>query len=312
MIGEYLNQLEGELRRCRVPAARLLKEVEGHLRDSADELYRSGLTHERAETQAIMRFGSAGKVAARFAQATASTEAQRSVKAASLAVLGYATVLLVFATGSGVLRDFPQGAASSFALQIAAVALVVAAVRWLRWRGDVATPSDLIAIARAVSIASGALVVAATTEAVVAVSRPAGVIAWSEARYLTLAFAAAFLVIIAAAFSAVRAWVRANAVARLQSTHQSSTATLGDALETLADQLGLGRVVRPVVRALLGHAWPATLLVAGAAFVAVTAVSLVGNNGLPAATAVGSIEAVVIVACFAAFGRLLGLRPAAA
>jgi hypothetical protein len=312
MIGDYLDELGRELRRRRAPAARLLREVEDHLRESAAELHSSGLTHEQAESQAVVRFGAAATVAARFAQATASATAQRAVNASTLAVAGYAAVLFGFATGSQLLRDFPQGAPSFFAFQLAAVALVVALVRSWRWRGQVVAQSELVAIARAVAVAIGALVVAAVSEAAVALSRPAGVIAWSEARYLTLAFAAAFVVVIAAAFSAVRASAQAAAVATLP-TRATSAESLLDALDALTARPLLRRLVRPPARTMLRHPWPATLLVASAAFVAVTAVGLAGDReSLAAAAAAGGLEATVIVAAFAAFGRLLGLRPSAA
>jgi hypothetical protein len=312
MICDYLDELERELRRRRAPAPRLLKEVEDHLRESATELHSTGLTQEQAELQSVARFGAAAAVAARFAQATSSTTAQRAVNAATLAVAGYAAVLVGFATSSQLLRDFPQGAPSFFAFQLAAVALAVALVRSWRWRGRVAAQNELVAIARAVAVAIGALVVSAVSEAAVALSRPAGVVAWSEARYLTLAFAAAVVVVLTAAYRAVRASAQTAAVATL-ATHVAGAESLLDALDALTARPLLRRLVRPLARALPRHPWSATLLVAAAGFVAVTAVGLAGNRGsLAAAAVVGGLEAAMILAAFAAFGRLLGLRPAAA
>jgi hypothetical protein len=308
-IDEYLSELERELRLRRAPRARLLAEVEDHLRDLSAEVAAAGHSRGDAESHAVARFGPAATVASRFAQAAASTTARRAVNAAALAVVGYAAVMVMFSTASPLLRDFPQGAASFFASQIATLALFVAIVRALRWRGRVAAPtSALVAIARAVAVATIPLVVAGVAEAAVAVSRPAGVIAWSQGRWLTLAFAAAGLLAVAATLTAVRASAQAAAVATVPS-QEMSLAPLLDDFDALAKKARLPEVVRRGAVALLAHPWATTLMVAAAAFVAVTAVDAVGDGGsLVGGSVLGGIEAAVIVATFAAFGRLLGLR----
>jgi hypothetical protein len=312
-IDDYLSELERELRLRRAPRARLLAEVEGHLRDLSAELAADEHSPADAESQAVARFGDAATVAARFAQATASTTAQRAVNAASAALVGYAAVLVIFATASPVLRDFPQGAASFFAFQLATVSLGVALVRSLRWRGQVAAPTTaLVAIARAVAVATIALVVAGVAEAAVALSRPAGVIPWSEGRWLTLAFAAAGVGVVAATLAALRASAQAAAVATLPS-QDMNRATLLDDFDALAEKARLPQVARRGAAALLVHPWSATLLVAAAAFGTMTAVGAAGDHGsLAGSSVLGGIEAAVIVAAFAAFGHLLGLRSARA
>src|SRR4051794_27114223 len=118
-IDHYLRELERELRLRRAPRARLLTELREHLGDLSAELAADARSHADAESQAVARFGAAANVAARFPQATASTTAHRAVNAAAVAVVGYAGVLVMFATASPLLRDFPQGATSFFAFQLA-------------------------------------------------------------------------------------------------------------------------------------------------------------------------------------------------
>jgi hypothetical protein len=310
-VANYLAELERELRVRRAPRARLLQEVEDHLRDLTDELAAAGLARTHAESQAVARFGAAAAVAARFAQATASSTAHRAVGVTALAFAAYAAVLIGFATASPLLRDFPQGAASFFACQLGAVALVVAVVRSLRWRGQVAAPTaELVAIARAVAVATGALTVAAVAEAAVALTRPAGVIAWSEGRWLTLLFAAAGVVMLMAALAAVRTSAQAAAVATMPARDAGTAEPLLDDVDALAERAHLPRVVRRAVHNLLMHPWPTALLIAAAAFVAVTAVGVAGAHGsVASAVVLGGIEAAGILVGFATFGSLLGLRP---
>ena len=311
-IEGYLAELERELRRRRAPTARLLREAEDHLRELADELAANGLAGEPSEPQAVKQFGAAAAVAARFAEATASTTAHGAVTLAAAAFVAYTSVFLAFATGaSPLLRDLPQGVASFFALQLAAVAVLVAFVRSLRWRGMPAAPSaELKAIARALSIGCAALAGAAVGEGAVAVSRPAGVIAWSEGRWLTLAFAAAVGVVLSSTIAAVRASAQAQAVAALPSRPGSrDVALLADGLDALVEQIGLSQVGR-ALRALLAHPWRAAVGLAVVAFVAVSAASLAdsGGSGLAGALALGALEASLILVGFLTFGRRLGLR----
>jgi hypothetical protein len=213
-IRDYLGDLERELRLRRAPSARLLAEVEDHLRDLSAEFAADGSSRADAESQAVARFGAAATVAARFAEAAASTTVRRAVGAGAAAIVGYGAVLVLFATASPQLRDFPQGAASFFAFQVAALALGVALVRWWHRRGQAAPASALVAIARAVVVATIALFVAGVAEAAVALSRPAGVIAWSDGRWLTLAFATAAIGVVAATIAALRALEQVAAVVK--------------------------------------------------------------------------------------------------
>jgi len=312
-IAEYMAELERELRRRRAPRARLLKETEEHLHDLRAELVAAGLAPDQAEARAVARFGAAATIAARFAEATASTTAHRAVTVIAAAFMAYAGVFVAFATAaSPLLRDFPQGAASFFALQLAAVALGVGLLRSLRWRGATAAPTaELTAIARALSVACIVLIGAAVAEAAVAVSRPAGIIAWSHGRWLTLAFAAALVVLLLSSIAAVRTAAQTHAAHSLPSRqiHRSAAALLADDLEALLARARLPHAAR-IPRGLLAHPWPATLALAALAFVAVCVASVVsrGRASLTGATVLAAVEAMLIVCSFAAFGRTLGLH----
>jgi HAAS len=315
-IDDYLAELDRELRRRRAPRARLLRETEDHLHDLCAELAANGLAHEQAEARAVTQFGAAATIAARFAEATASTTAHRAVTVTAAAFVAYTSVFVAFATAaSPSLRDFPQGAGSFLALQLAAVALVVAFVRSLRWRGAPAAPTaELKAIARSLSVAGVALIGAAVAEAAVAATRPAGVIAWSDGRRLTLAFAAAFALLLLSAFVVIRAAAQAQSVNSLPSgrVDRSAAALLADDVETLLARARLAWASR-ALRWLLSHPWSATLTLAALVFVAVSAAGLAtsGRAGVAGAVALASVEAALIVFSFVALGRTLGLRDAA-
>jgi len=314
-IDDYMAELERELRRRRAPRVRLLRETEDHLHDLCAELAADGLGPEQAEARAVTQFGAAATVAACFAEATASAAAHRAVTVTAAAFLAYTGVFVAFATAaSPLLRDFPQGAASFMALQLAAVALGIALVRSMRWRRAPAAPTtELTAIARALTVAGVVLIGAAVAEIAVAVSRPAGVVAWSDGRLLTLAFAAALAVLLLSAIAAVRAGAHAQAADSLSNrhVHASAAALLVDDVETLLARLPLPQVSR-TARGLLAHRWAATIALAAFAFVAVSAAGVVnsGRAGLAGAEALAAVEASLIVLSFVAFGRTLGLRDA--
>jgi hypothetical protein len=314
-ITDYLAELERELRRRRAPRVRVLREVEDHLRDLSAELVADGYALDRAEARAVSQFGAAATVAARFAEATASTTAHRGVTIAAAALVAYAGVFVAFATAaSPLLHDFPQGAASFFGLQLAAVALLVAAVRSLRWRGVAAAPAaELKAIAGGLSVACLALIGTAIAEGAVALSRPAGVIVWSDGRWLTLAFATAVGVLLLSTLSAARAGAQARAVAVLPSvrTHSTAAALLIDDVDALLGRASLSRAGR-ALRALLAHSWAVTFTLAAFAFVAVSLGGLAdsGHAGLAGAAVLGGLEASLILVSFLALGRTLGLRDA--
>lgn len=313
-ISDYLGELERQLRARRVPRARLLREVEDHLRDVADELAASGLPRGDAEAQAVARFGAAAAVATRFAEAAASTTAHRAANAAAGALIAYIATFCAFATSaSPLVRDFPQGIPSFFGIQLAAVALAVALARSLRWRGETAAPrAELSSLARGLSLSSGALLASALAEAALAIARPAGVVIWAEARWLTIGFAAAATIVTVAALAAARASAQAAAVNAFPTSAPEAppAAILLDDLRMLGARLPLHvQALHP-----LRHPWRLTVLVAVMAFTLITTAQVVAGgaaqhaSSLAGEAVLGLLEATAIVGSFAIFGRFLGLH----
>jgi hypothetical protein len=150
------------------------------------------------------------------------------------------------------------------------------------------------------------LIGAAVVEAALAASRPAGVIAWSQGRWLTLAFSAALGVLLLSAIATARAAARARAV------HSGAAALLADDVEIVLARVRLRRASR-ALRALLAHPWQATFTLAALAFAAVSTAGVLssGRAGLAGSAKLAAVEASMIVFSFAAFGRTLGLRDAA-
>ena len=321
-ITAYLAELEQQLRRRRAPRARLLREVEGHLDDTVEELTASGVARADAEVEAVRRFGAAATVAARFAAATASTTAHRAVNLASVAFVGYVASFRAFAnSASSAVRDFPQGAPSFFAIQLAAVALGVAFVRSWRWRSQLAVPrAELTFLSRALALGVASLAMAAVGETLLALTRPAGVVVWDAAQWLTLGFAAAAVVVLVAALGTVRAAAQVAAVGALpgdsDARDRRGAAMLLDDVVALTPRLPHSLSFRLRTLHPLRHPWRVVSLLAALAFVAVTGMQLVSGEGLHHASIIGGaallglLEAVAIIGCFALFGRFLGLRDA--
>ena len=278
-VDDYLAELERELRRRRAPSRRLLAEAADHLRSSADELAAEGTSAEGAERTAVARFGPAGLVAERYAVAVAVTTTRRAVLGVAIAFVVYCAAVLAFAGAAPYwLVDFPQGAPSTLALQVAFVALGLSVLRALGGDGRVRLA------ARGVVVAAGAIAMAAAAEAVLAVTRPAPA-PWHEAVTLLLVYAVAACAAFAALPVAVRAMRRASA--------------LGPAAER--DIAVVGHVAR--------HPIGSCALVAAAAGTAVFAAQLAGTSAAGAG-ATALVEAATVVIAYLALGRTLGLRPA--
>jgi hypothetical protein len=294
----YLERLDHELRAKRAPRRRLLTEAEDHLRSAAAELLALGRSPADAEHEAIVRFGAAPEVADRFAHATASSTARSAVGWAAAALLAYGTAALVFlAAAPDWLRDFPHGAPSMLALQVAAVALTVTAFRFRR-RGVLAE-ERLRLIANGALTAALAVAAGTGAELLVALTRPAAA-PWADAPAPIGTFAVAAVLCVPAAFVAGVSHIRANGLGG----HGDAGQTLADDVEAVVPRLG--RVVRV---ALLRPGWTCAAL-AGSALVAVTIAQLVATDvsSVFGAAAVGLIEATAIVVGFLTLGRPLGLR----
>jgi hypothetical protein len=196
-IDEYLERLDRELRASRAPRRRLLAEAEDHLRTSAQEL--------GDERSAVERFGDADTVATRFAHATATASARRSVHWVALAFALYVAAAAAFAaTARPEFADFPQGAATTVALQVAAVAVLLglAGSRRPERRRRLLTISAVVGAA-----ALGAGVV---LETIVALTRPAGILPWSDLALVTILFAGAAASALTAAASAATTAFRSS------------------------------------------------------------------------------------------------------
>jgi hypothetical protein len=296
-IDAYLERLDHELRARRAPRRRLLAEAEDHLRSAAGEFVARGRSFDDAEHEAIERFGAAPAVAHRFAQTKASASVRFAVGWAAAAFLAYGTAASVFLVGAPAwLRDFPHGAPSMLALQVAAVALALTAVRFRR---GVLEEERLRLIANGALTAAFAVAAGAGAELLVGLTRPAAA-PWADAPVPIGTFA----------FAAVLC-APAVLVAAVSHTRASGLGGHGDAGPTLADDVeavvpSLGRAVRRALR----RPGLTCAAVAGIAFVAVTIAQLATSEAslFFGAIAVGLFEATAIAIGFLTLGRALGLR----
>jgi vacuolar-type H+-ATPase subunit H len=309
----YIRRLDRELRVRRAPRRRLLAEAEDHLRSTAEELVSAGRSEVDAEREAIARFGAAADVAHRFAHAKASAAARRAFACAGAVFLAYgATVMVFLAAAPGWLRDFPQGAPSTIALQVAAVALGLTAVRALACRPMFAFDEDRLRL-----VANGALTAAlavgagATAELLVGLTRPSPA-PWADATPLLATFGVVFALCIPATLTATASYARATGLGVLHGGRARADGR--DELMLAADFQAIAPQLGNLARAGLRLPGRTCAAVAGAAFVAVFVVQLVGADSnrdaspiLGALTA-GLVEAVAVVVGFLTLGRALGLR----
>jgi hypothetical protein len=297
----YLSELDAELRRARVPGSqrrRVLAEARDHLLE--------------AGAGGPKRFGDPRTLAAGFAADSASASARTATLALAAAVL--VTLALWGAIALDVrshpwLNDFPGALVAALAVQVAAVAAFVSLVRAVRYRG------------RAVPAAR--LPLRARTNAVAAVSLALGlaVTALAEANHLTPSRAGAWELAVAAGLGAACLLTLAAAAATARAAYRTQ-AVSQDGGEDIVDDLGalgtetldripprLAALVRRAVSSpwldLRGHPWRFCATLATGFCLAIVAVGFVRGEPSPA---VGVVEALAIVAGFAAFGRLFGLR----
>jgi HAAS len=311
-IEEYLDRLDAELRLNRVPRRRLLAEVEDHLRTSVAESDADAEVEE-AERRAVARFGAAATVARAFAVVVAATSARRSTHWLGLAFSSYAAACLLFAfTASSEFADFPQGAPSALALQVAAVAFALSLVRGLRWRRSTNTPEDRIRfLANGAVIGAAALAAGLASETAIALTRPAGVLPWQDLPLVAVAFGLAVGASLAAGLGAAAAAFRTSTLAAVPGAQRVAPASL----PTLVDDIGaLVPKTRRLVAAVFGR--PAFLVstVAGAAGVGVFVGQVAGrpfahpaSTALPA-LALAAFEALCVIVGYLTLGRTLGLR----
>jgi hypothetical protein len=314
-ITAYLEQLEHELRLNRAPRRRLLAEAADHLRSCAEDMVAEGVTADEAERVAVERFGAAAFVARRFAHAAASTSARIALVWVAATFLGYAAAAIVFMFAAPRwLLDFPQGAPSMFALQVAFVALVLSALRTLSSRKAPAIDeARLHLVANGALVSAFAVAAAAGAELLLALTRPAAA-PWGEATTLIVIYSVAASAAVVAALVAVATAARASAVDALPRQRRG---VVSPAAASLVDDVA---AAAPPLTALAGfavaHPARTCALVAGCAFAGVTAVALPGTDfthdgsvAIGAATT-GLVEAAAVAAAYLTLGRALGLRPA--
>jgi hypothetical protein len=309
-IADYLDRLERELRLRRAPRRRLLAEVEDHLRSSAGELA-AELPAQEAERLAVERFGAAAIVARHFAQSVAASSARRSSYWLGGAFLAYAGAVALFAVTAGPeFADFPQGAPSALALQVVGVAFVVSILRTVRWKRSPLLPEDrLRLLANGAVVGTAACAGGLALEALVAVTRPAGVLPWSDLPIVLGWFAAAALVTLVAAVVAAAAAFRSSLLGALPGTEVGRAGMLPTLVDDVGELLPWAR--RPLTAS---FSRPASLvaLVALVAFAVVFLGQISGQGSavvLPALV-LGLLEATAIVAGYLVLGRTLGLRSA--
>lgn len=311
-IAGYLEQLERELRVKRAPRGRLLVEAEDHLRASADEIAATGVPHEVAEEEAVTRFGAAALVARRFAHAAASTSARNALVWAVIACASYTVAAAFFVLSGPVwLRDFPQGAPSMLALQVAFVALVLTGLRALRFRTTpVIDELRLRLIANGAAIATSFVAAAAIAELLLALTRPAAA-PWGDAADVIGIYSVAGSAVLAASFVAIATAARARVLASLPRPSGDELPAASAAL--VDDVAAVAPPLRPLAALLTSRPARACAATAALAFVAMTAVGVWGTesdqgSALAGAAATGLFEAAAVVAAYLTLGRALGLR----
>jgi hypothetical protein len=307
-IAAYLAQLDRELRVNRAPRRRLLAEAEDHLRASAHEVAAAGVSRVETEEQAVERFGAAALVARRFAHAVASTSARASLICAAAACTSYAFAAGFFIFAAPVwMRDFPQGAPSMIALQVAFVALVLTGLRALRFRGRLLIDELRVRlIAHGAAIATSVVALAAAVELVLALTRPANA-PWGDAADVIAIYLVAAGVVFAAAAFAVATVARTQALATLPRPREHG---LPEAVKSLVDDVAAtAPALEPAVALATSRPALTCAVTAAAAFLAMAVVGVSGEgSALAGASAAGLFEAAAVVAAYLTLGRALGLR----
>jgi HAAS domain-containing protein len=293
VIDSYLDSLSAELRVPRRTRARIVAETRDHLLEAVA----AGQTEE----EATLAFGDPREVSARFHEQLASSSVRRASVQTVVLLAAFVVAMTLAAFGSS--NAFPFGVVVFIGAQLAAVAGAIGFVRWLRYRSGGLLPSARLAdLYRANAVTVGAIAVVGLAELVngLGSDRPGLAIGGG--------------VILAAAL-AVGVRVRA-AAARARVLPPSSSSE--DALD---DFVAIVPQLEPVTRRipLRRHPWRFCL-----AFAALCGLALAGWHGVVEASgpatvenlsrallagfAIASIEAAAVVACFAAFGRVLGIR----
>lgn len=302
MISSYLVALSEELRVPRRALARILAETRDHLMEA--------VAAGQTEAEATRAFGDPTDVSARFHEQLASSRARRA--SGDTVALMVAFVIAMTAAAFGPSQAFPAGIVVFIGAQLAAVAGAIAGVRWLRYRSAAVVPASRLADLYRANLL--------TVAAVAVVALAAGVDALGSGR-VGIAIVAALMLV---ATMAVALRVR-SAVARAQAVQDAATSSGEDILD---DLLALAERYAPPVASLARRSpvlylrrspWRFCLVFAAACGIGLAAWHGVVEAGGPATPehlaravlaglVIASVEAVAVLACFAAFGRLLAIR----
>jgi HAAS domain-containing protein len=286
VIDSYLDSLSAELRVPRRTRARILAETRDHLL----EVVAAG----RTEEEAAQAFGEPRELAARFHEQLASSSVRRA-SAQTVVLLAAFVVAMTFAA-FGSSNAFPFGVVVFIGAQLAVVAGAIGFVRWLRYRSDGLVPANRLAdLYRANGVTVAAIAVVGLAELLAGLVIGGGVM-----------LAAALAVGLRVRGAAARARV-------LPSTSSTEDA-LDDVVAVLPPLASVAKWI-PLRR----KPWAFCL-----AFAVLCGAALAGWHGvveangpvtienfaraLLAGFVIASIEGTAVIACFAAFGRVLGIR----
>jgi hypothetical protein len=330
MISSYLDSLSAELRVPRRVRERILAEARDHVHAAVAARLESGVAAADAERGAVEAFGDPRELAARFHEELASSSSRRASVWTTALVGAFMLALAILAPRGG----FPAALVSWVGAQLAGVAAVLGLAPRLRYRSAVTFPVDRLAdLYRAnglavtcvglVSAAQGAHGLASGEPALVTVSAALLAASLAAGRFVTQAIARARIVPATAGrpeddvlddLQAVLAQA-AGVVEERAPRLASAAARIGrEALRMRDESPALARWLD-----LRRSPWRFCVLFAGACGVALALQHGFADGGLSfrvdnagkallAALVIASIEVTAVVACFAAFGRFLGIR----
>jgi HAAS domain-containing protein len=280
VIETYLRALDAELSVPRRQRARILAEVEDHLRESGS----------------VGSFGDPRELAAHFHEQLASAGARRASWRTALLVALFAAVAVIPAS------DFPYGLLVLFGGQLALVACALGLARALRYRGAEGVPAERLAdVYRANGLAVACVGIGGLSLAIDAPNTADAGLAGAT--------------LIAAA---VAGWSVARSVARARMVPPAGPPdddAYDDLLALLPPLPPLARVAAVARR----HPWWLCATFAAACGAALAASHAISDGGfslqpadvgheLLAGLVIAAIEATAVALCFATFGRFLGIR----
>lgn len=339
----YLGELAGELRLPSRLRRRVLAEVADHLLEAAEAERRRGRPPAAAAQAVIERFGPSRELAGRFLDQVAAASAHRASDATAAALAGMCLVALPFlALMVPVMLDFPYGAVTYLAAQVALVAGGLGLLRSLaRRRAARLDRAELRLLLRGDAIAVAAIAAGLLAETLLALRQQDG-LAGPTLTALSVMLAATWLLNGFAGLAVARAAARAAKVTG--GPAQAAPPAGGDVLDDLAvvgelvrelverrlpalrQTLGLGCRLGRRARALAvarvpwllpwldlrGHPWRFCALVAGTAvvccFAGAAASAPEGGLALGGPLAGALVEGAAVVGGFALLGGFLGIR----